>query len=91
MPLSDHAALRKDRWNSSHVRTLQHRHYAVIAGIIAGMPDEATREASTRAFATVLRANPRFDVSRFVAACAVEPAKLVARLSPIDGQRFAEG
>lgn len=56
----------------------QHRHFAVIAAVIADMPKHAAslraqRESCANAFADRLAAtNPNFDRSRFIAACKLE-------------------
>lgn len=79
MALTTESALRKDKRHASRDLngTLQHRHFAVIAGIIAEMPTHAAtlRTAKTSVahrFAEKLaQTNPRFDRARFLAACGV--------------------
>lgn len=67
--LKPDTALRKDRRGSNAIETLQHRHYAAIAGIIANLPDQdMAREEVAEHFARALAANPRFDRDRFLAA-----------------------
>jgi hypothetical protein len=70
MPLSDHSMLVKDRRNAK-ADVLQHRHFAVIAGVIAKL-DPTIRLATAKHFANELSAtNPRFDRTRFLRACNV--------------------
>lgn len=80
MPLKPEAAARKDKLGASSPATLEHRHFAVIAGILADMdgvvlsinPDQ--RRAICEHFADGLRVtNPRFDRKRFMTACNVMP------------------
>jgi hypothetical protein len=71
MPLTPESAARKDRTNAK-VGALEHRHFAVIAGIIAELRDE-DRQAMADFFAERLApTNPRFDRARFLKACGVE-------------------
>ena len=80
MPLTIESAARKDRRNATGDLdgTLQHRHFAVIAGIIADMPSHAATLRSAKrsvalAFADKLaNTNSRFDRQRFLRACGVE-------------------
>lgn len=68
MALTTQAALRKDRRNARGPE-LQHRHYAVIAGILKDWRNRSTAEF----FADRLRAtNPNFDRDRFLRACGYE-------------------
>ena len=67
--LTDAGALRKDFRHSGRVSKLEHRHYAVIAGIIASIGDDNERHNTALHFAHVLAVNPRFDRKRFIAAC----------------------
>lgn len=69
MPLRDSAASAKDRRHASRLSALQHRHYAAIAGIIRNMNAYDVRGIVAQEFAEALRANPRFDRARFLAAC----------------------
>ena len=79
MALTTEAALRKDKTNAAAPfdGTLQHRHFAVIAGIIASMPNHApTLRTAKRSVALqfadkLADTNPRFDRARFLAACGV--------------------
>ncbi len=78
MPLKPQAALDKDRLGARHPATLEHRHFAVIAGILADLPgvdlqmNPDQRRALREYFADRLReTNPRFDRKRFLAACEV--------------------
>lgn len=72
------AAFSKDKTNAKAFETLQHRHYAVIAGIIATLNHTprkdgyfTMREGTADHFANELSANPRFDRARFLRACGV--------------------
>lgn len=59
--------------------TFEHRHYKVIAAVIAAMPTSsmrlrASRERAARHFANYFAStNPRFDCGRFLAAAKGEP------------------
>jgi hypothetical protein len=70
--LTPKSALTKDRRNAN-APVLEHRHYAVIAGIIAEIhPLIPVRSAIAWHFARKLLAtNPRFDQDRFLRACEV--------------------
>lgn len=80
MTLTTESALRKDKRNAAGDPngSLQHRHFAVIAGIIASMPDHAaTLRTAKRSVALqfadkLANTNPRFDRKRFLKACGVE-------------------
>jgi len=73
MTLTVDSALRKDRRNAKDSRLggiLQHRHFAVIAGIVAQIEDDDERARTAQRFADALRGtNPRFDRMRFLLAC----------------------
>lgn len=72
MPLTERSALAKDRRNAAAADVMQHRHYAIVAGIVATL-DPASRADVARHFANQLRAtNTRFNRSRFLTACNVE-------------------
>jgi hypothetical protein len=71
MTLSTHAALGKDRRDADTAK-LQHRHYAAIAAIIAGLDDPAKSYVAHRFAARLQSSNPRFSESRFLAACDVQ-------------------
>jgi hypothetical protein len=63
--LKPEAALRKDRRADAQ---LEHRHFAMIARIIATMPAKDRDNAAVH-FAVHLRStNPRFDYERFLRA-----------------------
>jgi hypothetical protein len=65
--LAPQAALDKDLRTAKRVH-MQHRHFAFIAGVIAGMPSGRTEVMYQ--FIHALRAtNPNFDPDRFTAAC----------------------
>lgn len=69
MALTPDTALRKDR--RSGVTSLQHRHFATIAAIIADFPGD--REALAQHFGYRLQeTNANFDSQRFIRACGVE-------------------
>lgn len=75
--LTTESALRKDHTNARGP-SLEHRHFAVIAGIINRVRDhspssENRADDMARVFASELAAtNPRFDRARFLKACGVE-------------------
>lgn len=77
MALKPEAALRKDLTMPSGKDVFQHRHFAAMAAIIKQMDGEdfeGLRPTIARFFASELaRTNPRFDRSRFLAACGVKP------------------
>jgi hypothetical protein len=67
--LKPDTALRKDR-NNARQPVLEHRHYAVIAGIIRAGFGGDTRAVVANVFATHLAdTNPKFDRARFMRAC----------------------
>ena len=68
MPLKPEAALRKDRNTAA---TLEHRHFATIATILACFEaDTTTHGKLVEHFAQELATtNPRFDSERFRRAC----------------------
>jgi hypothetical protein len=76
MPLTTESAARKDRTQPTEAN-FQHRHYAEIARIIRAMHghlglhmSSADVTATAQHFADELAgSNPRFDRSRFLAAC----------------------
>ena len=78
MPLKPQAALDKDKLGARHPATLQHRHFAVIAGILA---EPKARGADPKQHATVCehfanelaKTNPNFDPKRFLIACEALP------------------
>jgi hypothetical protein len=79
MALKIEAALRKDRTNANS--TMEHRHFATIAGILAsikkpyapGCANGAMVDAVSRHFANELAStNPKFDRVRFLRACGVQ-------------------
>ena len=77
MALKPDAAARKDELGARYPATLQHRHFAVIAGILAGLNgyDHAVSRGQHQDicehFADELaKTNPKFDRRRFLAACA---------------------
>lgn len=66
--LKPEAALRKDKTNA-FASSMEHRHFATIAAIIAELRD-VDRQSMADFFAERLPAtNPRFDRKRFLAAC----------------------
>lgn len=74
--LTQESALRKDHTNIKS--SLEHRHFAFIAGVIAAMPAHAaTLRAQKRSVALAFAdacadSNPRFDRGRFLRACGEE-------------------
>lgn len=74
MALTPESALCKDKIDAVRDMsgTLQHRHFSIIAGIVAEIADTAEREKIARLFADKLcSTNPRFDHARFLRACGV--------------------
>ena len=66
--LSHAAALRKDKRVAGV--TLQHRHFALIASVIAEIAVPFLRGVVSKHFATALaRTNPNFNRHRFLSAC----------------------
>jgi enamine deaminase RidA (YjgF/YER057c/UK114 family) len=75
MALTTESALRKDKRSARHSKmdAMQHRHFAVIAGIIANIPDKEIRFAVTQQFVAALaNTNSRFDRARFMRACGAD-------------------
>lgn len=73
MPLKADAALRKDQTNA-FASSMEHRHFATIAAILRDMPVRwgKRRKDIAEHFADRLATtNPRFDRSRFFAACGI--------------------
>lgn len=73
MALTVHAANRKDQSTAKAGVTLQHRHFAFIAQVIADMdrrPGDKALIATSFARACQ-QSNPRFDTERFFQACGV--------------------
>ena len=67
--LSHAAALRKDKQSAAGTH-LQHRHFALIASVIAAIAVPFLRGVVSKHFATALaRTNPNFNRHRFLAAC----------------------
>lgn len=63
-------ALHKDQINAGAKDILQHRHFAVIAGIINKGFEGMKRRQVAEQFATGLKAtNSKFDCQRFIDAC----------------------
>ena len=73
--LRTESALHKDRQTKA---TLEHRHFAFIAAVIAAMPNHAAslraqKRSTALAFADAYaKTNPRFDRARFMRACGEE-------------------
>jgi hypothetical protein len=74
--LTTSSALNKDQRTAKFrgAEVLQHRHYAFIASVIASMPTStaeyrARKDFTMWTFVSAMKANPRFDRDRFVAAC----------------------
>jgi hypothetical protein len=74
--LSFKAKVAKDK-RTPATTTMQHRHFVMIASIIAGLPDHApslraAKASTANQFAAQLAAtNPAFDRDRFMQACQV--------------------
>ena len=75
MPLKPDAAARKDKSSASGTE-LQHRHFAVIAAILADLDGDTHgvsrgqhRDICEHFAIRLARTNPRFDRARFLAAC----------------------
>ena len=77
MPLKPTTAMRKDKSTGKSV-TMQHRHMAFIANVIAELPTHAPslrahKASITSAFAEALaKTNPNFDRARFFNAVGVD-------------------
>ena len=71
--LSPNTALTKDKRNAKNSEVMQHRHFAVVAGIIAELDvDYPQRAIIADQFARKLAAtNSRFDRARFIKACGI--------------------
>ncbi|MEO1208426.1 MAG: hypothetical protein AAFX78_02690 [Cyanobacteria bacterium J06638_20] len=68
MTLTTESALAKDKRTGK--AQMQHRHFATIAAIIASLPKPIRYDVAEH-FAFELReTNPKFDIDRFLAACA---------------------
>lgn len=73
MALTVQSAADKDRRTAKHGVTLQHRHFAFIANVIADIPDTAQRATMAIRFASECqRTNRNFDWDRFIIACGVD-------------------
>jgi len=74
MALKTASANRKDISTAAHGVTLEHRHFAFIAGVIASLVDTYDQPLDkadvAEAFANACKAtNPKFDCARFFAGC----------------------
>jgi len=67
MPLTVESALRKDTLGAKFPATMEHRHFAVIAGILRDFG--ADRDACEAWADRLNPTNPRFDRARFLRAC----------------------
>lgn len=70
--LTTESALRKDKRTGKLVYAdgMQHRHFACIAAIIAGIENVKERDKTAQRFADAFAGgNPRFDRARFLRAC----------------------
>ena len=79
MSLKSTTAMRKDRAaGNKAVISMQHRHFAFIANVIANMPDHAMslraqKRSVASSFALALEnTNPNFDRARFFSAVGVD-------------------
>jgi len=75
MPLSANAALSKDKTTGKSV-TLQHRHFAFIASVIADIPAPVRKQMANIFCNACYGTNPNFDAERFIRACNIEAAEL---------------
>jgi hypothetical protein len=66
--LTKHSALAKDKRNAKNP-VMEHRHYAVIAGIITGLSEEYRLEVALHFAAKLASTNPNFKRERFLTAC----------------------
>ena len=77
MALKPDAALRKDRLGANYPAKLEHRHFAVIAGILKDLgPNQGVfpnqNQAICEYFADELAGtNANFDRARFLTACGI--------------------
>ena len=77
MPLKPDAAARKDKLGATYPDgTFQHRHFAVVAGILAsldrdalGITDGQHADLCSDFADGLARTNTKFDRKRFIAAC----------------------
>lgn len=70
--LKPEAALRKDRGNATARNVMEHRHYAVIAGIISTLEvegEDQRREIAEQFARGLAQTNSNFDRARFLKAC----------------------
>lgn len=70
MALTTEAAARKDKTNAGV--TMEHRHFATIAAIIADMPLAFSGVVALRFANALHHTNPKFDRARFLRACGVQ-------------------
>lgn len=72
MTLSIEAQIRKDkRAGSNSLSGMQHRHFALIASIIAELDGKKRVEMAYHFAEALKNSNPRFDRIRFLRACEV--------------------
>lgn len=73
MALSENAALAKDK--RTGLADMQHRHFATVADIISTLPHGAKiqREVAEHFADRLRRTNDRFNRTRFLAACDLQP------------------
>jgi hypothetical protein len=70
--LTQNSALSKDRRNARATDVMQHRHFAVVAGIIAKIHPRMRSEIAWHFAGELHATNPKFDQERFLRACDVE-------------------
>lgn len=70
--MTPQAQTRKDRRSAGGVDTLQHRHLAAIAGIIAKISPDMRPDIAKHFAVQIKAGNSRFDFDRFIRACEVE-------------------
>ena len=71
MPLTAQSALAKDRRNAN-APVMEHRHFAVIAGIVAKIHPRIRSEIAWHFAGELLATNRNFDRDRFLRACDVK-------------------
>jgi hypothetical protein len=70
MPMTNNSMLAKDRRNAK-ANIMQHRHFAVIAGVIAKIHPRMRSEIAWHFAGELRETNPKFNQERFLRACNV--------------------
>ena len=68
--LTNHSTLSKDKRNARNP-VMEHRHFAVVAGIIAELPTNQRGHIAGFFADKLAGTNPKFNRARFIAACNV--------------------